>query len=1042
MPAPKVSIVMPIYNVEQYLEKCLESVTNQTLRDIEIICVNDGSTDSSSKIIDKYAKNDNRIVVVNKKNTGYGNSMNVGIDKATGEYIGVVETDDYVEKDMFETLYNIAKSNDVDFVKSDHYKFAVDKEGKEVKQYFDIDPTKTHYGRVINPQETLSVFDLIMMTWSGIYKTEFLRKNNIRHNETPGASFQDNGFWFQVFTKGKSCYFVNKAFYHLRRDNPNSSVKQKNKVYAMCTEYDFIEQYLKNNGLFKKYSDIYFVQRCKSYHFTLKRISHEFVLEFLIRFSEDFSEPIKNGYLKGELLSEHIWKYTREIVNDPIDYYCRKYYNPLIPNEHVELEAQYLKIKNKQLQTELDTIQHSKEYILGKKIRLLQRFYHRYNSKKNGGDEHPFKSAAGEILNIRQNATPSIAFVASDNNRSSGAFISMSVLARILENEHHCKVTIYTPKKGSGTNLLRKYDLEEKQIDSYDWVVPLHTTYNHRTKCRLLFETVFTLFQSIKMAKSLCASNIDIVHINTSYAYIGYFAARIAKIPVIWHLREMLEEDQGRTIFVKEKAYGIMSNADNVIAISKTVYSKYHPYFNNKIRLIYNGIDEQTFIGKKPDILTQNSVKMIFVGGLSERKGCFFLIDALEQFQNKYNIKFTITFIGNPNKRFIDRIKTSTLGEKIRYLGFQENVSKHYREADIAFTCSDHEAFGRITVEAMMSGCLVVGVNSGCTKELIENEVDGYLYEKNDIESFCSTLYRAISNREKSSTIAICGQNKARCEYNSEKNAKEIKDLYDLNLVHKKSGAKKLFRNLIVTFLNYLTIIPQKIMVAVKKITYSDSSEVLKQAKTMLAKGNYVTAFDLVSQSIQLPEAQFIIAKMYKDGLGIKKNVRKSKYWFKKAAINGSNDALLTLFDLDSKCDYRTIRKMMHTYKERAAKGDVSSQIALCELYRKKPLEDRNEAIKYAKMASNAGNDKATIMLIDILSKGNEAENNEAYALCQTLADKGHAGAQYRMYVMLSKREDPQNAKLALHYLSLSADNGYPKSKEALEKLKKRNNHE
>ena len=108
----KVSIVVPIYNAELYLKQCLDSIINQTLKEIEIICVNDGSTDKSAKIVEEYAKKDNRIRVITKTNTGYGNSMNIGFDAAVGEYVGLIESDDFVDKEMFATLYNVAKPHD------------------------------------------------------------------------------------------------------------------------------------------------------------------------------------------------------------------------------------------------------------------------------------------------------------------------------------------------------------------------------------------------------------------------------------------------------------------------------------------------------------------------------------------------------------------------------------------------------------------------------------------------------------------------------------------------------------------------------------------------------------------------------------------------------------------------------------------------------------------------------------------------------------------------------------------------------------------
>ena len=117
----KVSVVVPVYNVQKYLKKCLDSIVNQTLKEIEIICVDDGSTDSSGEILDQYAAKDKRVRVIHKKNTGYGNSMNIGFAAATGEYIGIVESDDFAELNMFETLYKVAHKNDLDVVKSSFY---------------------------------------------------------------------------------------------------------------------------------------------------------------------------------------------------------------------------------------------------------------------------------------------------------------------------------------------------------------------------------------------------------------------------------------------------------------------------------------------------------------------------------------------------------------------------------------------------------------------------------------------------------------------------------------------------------------------------------------------------------------------------------------------------------------------------------------------------------------------------------------------------------------------------------------------------------
>ncbi|MDR0968825.1 MAG: glycosyltransferase [Holosporaceae bacterium] len=113
---PKVSVIVPIYNVEKFLADCLNSVVNQTLKDIEIICVNDGSTDGSRKILEEFAAKDGRFVVIDQENKGQGAARNLGLDIAKGEYIGFVDGDDWIELDFFEKLYNAAKKYNADMI--------------------------------------------------------------------------------------------------------------------------------------------------------------------------------------------------------------------------------------------------------------------------------------------------------------------------------------------------------------------------------------------------------------------------------------------------------------------------------------------------------------------------------------------------------------------------------------------------------------------------------------------------------------------------------------------------------------------------------------------------------------------------------------------------------------------------------------------------------------------------------------------------------------------------------------------------------------
>ncbi|MCM1338279.1 MAG: glycosyltransferase, partial [Muribaculaceae bacterium] len=114
----KISVIVPVYNVEKYLSQCLESILSQSLQEIEIICINDGSTDSSYQILEKYKTLDERIIIIDKTNSGYGSACNIGLKLARGEYICIVESDDFIASNMLEDMYKLAANNLADIAKS------------------------------------------------------------------------------------------------------------------------------------------------------------------------------------------------------------------------------------------------------------------------------------------------------------------------------------------------------------------------------------------------------------------------------------------------------------------------------------------------------------------------------------------------------------------------------------------------------------------------------------------------------------------------------------------------------------------------------------------------------------------------------------------------------------------------------------------------------------------------------------------------------------------------------------------------------------
>lgn len=334
----KVSIVVPVYNVEKYLKECLDSIIKQKLKDIEIICVDDGSTDNSLQILKEYELKDRRVRVITKPNAGYGNSMNLGMAAATGEYIGIVESDDWIDKNMFYDLYKTAKKNNAQIVKSDYYEFSTTGANKE--EYIQTPTNSWFYNKVISAYDTEEIYHFKMNTWTGIYKTDFLREFNIRHNETPGASYQDNGFWFKTLSLAGRVVYVNKAYYHYRQDNPNSSINSKGKVFCMCDEYAFIREFIEENERIKNlHLKTYLAKKYFNYFYTYKRVANEHKIIFLERFAKEFNESYKKKEFDDTLLAEPFMSTLKRIMKDPKQFYyddmiwCLNEQNKMLANE-------------------------------------------------------------------------------------------------------------------------------------------------------------------------------------------------------------------------------------------------------------------------------------------------------------------------------------------------------------------------------------------------------------------------------------------------------------------------------------------------------------------------------------------------------------------------------------------------------------------------------------------------------------------------------------------------------------------------------------
>ena len=257
MPRPLISVIVPIYGVERYLRQCVDSILAQSLTDIEIILVDDGSPDTCPAIVDEYAARDPRIVAVHQPNGGYGKAVNHGISLARAPYIGIIESDDWIEPTMYEKLYNRAQETGAEWVRCMHYAYnSQEKEGKQdVLWAHPIGDLRKAPDGVFTLQDWDKIFLHSLYLWAGLYKAELIRK--VPLIETAGASYQDGPFMIEIIALAKSISIVKEPLVHYRRE-PNqgsSSTGGSNRSLRVLDMSETVQDIMTRYGLFEKYKE-------------------------------------------------------------------------------------------------------------------------------------------------------------------------------------------------------------------------------------------------------------------------------------------------------------------------------------------------------------------------------------------------------------------------------------------------------------------------------------------------------------------------------------------------------------------------------------------------------------------------------------------------------------------------------------------------------------------------------------------------------------------------------------------------------------------
>lgn len=313
----KITVIVPVHNSERYLQRCLESALSQTLNDIEILCIDSSDTDRCFQIISKLREQDNRILYRKDLNSSYGYKINVGIEAAKGKYISILETDDQMSNDMLEKLYSAGELYHVDMVNSDYFQF-FDHNGKRIYDRCQLYPHLRVYDQFVN--HTMRTPETVVTTgiWTVLYRKEFLLTQNIRLNESPGASYQDTSFLFLTGFLAKSVYHLDEPFYWYRIDNVGSSVKDGGKIYEIINEYKFLEQELKNRNI--KDIDVwnlFYYRKYRGFYWNYRRLPEKGRELFLKRYLEELRDDSAIGVFDRETCGKNLYQWSFLLIDDP-----------------------------------------------------------------------------------------------------------------------------------------------------------------------------------------------------------------------------------------------------------------------------------------------------------------------------------------------------------------------------------------------------------------------------------------------------------------------------------------------------------------------------------------------------------------------------------------------------------------------------------------------------------------------------------------------------------------------------------------------------
>lgn len=321
---PKVSIIIPIYNVQDYLKECLDSIVNQTLEDIEIICINDGSTDDSLNILNEYTTKDNRFIIISQENQGQGVARNKGIEVATGKYVLFVDPDDYIDLKTCEIVYNKFLETNADIVQFDYkkiYEFLPKEESCSLSNEIQKLKCKkllpnTYY--IWEDYKSICLFGPRLMSWDKAYSLSFIKENKLRF--APNKHAEDHLVSIGALLTAKKIFYIEDNLYTYRCRENSAINRISDDNFCIFDNINYLEKFLKESNLLDKLKEEFIDYKAQVIYYHYSNISGERKAEFLekaqkILTRNDYEKILKKIKTSNRSLFEQLFSLKNKMIN-------------------------------------------------------------------------------------------------------------------------------------------------------------------------------------------------------------------------------------------------------------------------------------------------------------------------------------------------------------------------------------------------------------------------------------------------------------------------------------------------------------------------------------------------------------------------------------------------------------------------------------------------------------------------------------------------------------------------------------------------------